>query len=103
MGTRLATPHQTSMARPKRQASRSRTLGIRSQLAKAYLDSIDEDKDALIFTIGDNDTFAIWYAQEIEGYRTDVRSINTQLLVVLQIVVLDHQKIEWSWCNLCRY
>ena len=48
--------------------------------AKAYLDSIDEDKDALIFTIGDNDTFAIWYAQEIEGYRTDVRSINTQLL-----------------------
>ena len=48
--------------------------------AKAYLDSIDEDKDALIFTIGDNDTFALWYAQEIEGYRTDVRSINTQLL-----------------------
>lgn len=48
--------------------------------AKAYLDSIDEDKDAMIFTIGDNDTFAIWYAQEIEGYRTDVRSINTQLL-----------------------
>lgn len=48
--------------------------------AKAYLDSIEEDKDAMIFTIGDNDTFAIWYAQEIEGYRTDVRSINTQLL-----------------------
>ena len=48
--------------------------------AKAYLDSIDEDKDAIIFTIGDNDTFALWYAQEIEGYRTDVRSINTQLL-----------------------
>jgi hypothetical protein len=48
--------------------------------AKAYLDSIEEDKDAMIFTIGDNDTFALWYAQEIEGYRTDVRSINTQLL-----------------------
>ena len=48
--------------------------------AKAYLDSVDEDVDAMIFTIGDNDTFAIWYAQEIEGYRTDVRSINTQLL-----------------------
>jgi len=48
--------------------------------AKAYLDSIDENKDAMIFTIGDNDTFALWYAQEIEGYRTDVRSINTQLL-----------------------
>ena len=48
--------------------------------AKAYLDSVEEDVDAMIFTIGDNDTFAIWYAQEIEGYRTDVRSINTQLL-----------------------
>lgn len=48
--------------------------------AKAYLDSIEEDVDAMIFTIGDNDTFALWYAQEIEGYRTDVRSINTQLL-----------------------
>jgi len=48
--------------------------------AKAYLDSIEENKDAMIFTIGDNDTFALWYAQEIEGYRTDVRSINTQLL-----------------------
>ena len=43
--------------------------------AKAYLDSVEEDVDAMIFTIGDNDTFAIWYAQEIEGYRTDVRSI----------------------------
>ncbi|MDT8347183.1 MAG: hypothetical protein RQ756_05235, partial [Flavobacteriaceae bacterium] len=46
-------------------------------LAKSYLDSCDEN--ALIFTIGDNDTFGIWYAQEIEGYRTDVRVINTSL------------------------
>ena len=49
-------------------------------LAKAYLDSIDEDKQAMIFTIGDNDTFALWYAQEIENHRTDVRTINTSLL-----------------------
>ena len=49
-------------------------------LAKAYLDSIDEDKQAMIFTIGDNDTFALWYAQEIEKHRTDVRTINTSLL-----------------------
>ena len=49
-------------------------------MARSYLDSIDEDKDAIIFTIGDNDTFALWYAQEIESYRTDVRTINTSLL-----------------------
>ena len=49
-------------------------------IAKAYLQSIQEDTGAIIFTIGDNDTFALWYAQDIEGFRTDVRSINTSLL-----------------------
>ena len=49
-------------------------------IAKSYLQSIEEDAGAMIFTIGDNDTFALWYAQEIEEYRTDVRAINTSLL-----------------------
>ena len=49
-------------------------------MAKSYLESIQEDAGAMIFTIGDNDTFALWYAQEIEGYRTDVKTINTSLL-----------------------
>ncbi len=48
-------------------------------MAKSYLDSVQEDADAILFTIGDNDTFTIWYAQEIEEYRTDVRTINTSL------------------------
>jgi len=48
-------------------------------IAKSYLDSCQENADAIIFTIGDNDTFAMWYAQEIEAYRTDVRTINTSL------------------------
>ena len=42
--------------------------------------SIQEDVGAIIFTIGDNDTFALWYAQDIEEYRQDVRPINTSLI-----------------------
>lgn len=52
------------------------------------------DKDAILFTGGDNDTFPLWYAQEVEEFRTDVR------ICILSLLNIDsYVQSMYKACN----
>lgn len=70
-------------------------------VAADYLNSCKPN--AILFTEGDNDTYPLWYAQEVEGIRTDIRIVNMSLLGVdwyidnLRYKINDGAPIAMSW------
>lgn len=73
--------------------SRAEHSGARDYAAN-FLNSVDEN--AIIFTYGDNDTYPLWYAQEVENIRPDVRVVNLSLIAVDWYIDLLRYKMNDS-------
>ena len=78
-----------------------RYIGI--DMAKNFLEPLEQN--AVLFCNGDNDTYPLWYAQNVEGIRTDVRIINQSLLptdwysMILKDTVYKSAPLPLSWAK----
>lgn len=82
----MATQNYDDMDRSSHKASRD--------YAANFLESCAPN--AIIFTYGDNDTYPLWYAQEVENIRTDVRVVNLSLIAVDWYIELLRRKVNNS-------